>query len=767
MVLMIRSKTSGFAIPTILLVSTVMMALLLVGVQANTSVRAEINAQYYNSQARLAAQSGNIRAQQCLRDNGYVAQWTTLNPLKPNTDCSGNIVSTYSAYVYEGSSTSPPYFRTSFSVPPPSISNGTQNVSARGSVELLRSSNAIAWRTYSQDVLAQIGADISFSNVAFGYSGTGGAFFGTIDIKGEAKTLGYNVQGQLGTGNTTSSTEPRRFQLPANTKASRLYTNFLSVGRNMFAITTAGDVYGAGNNDLGQVGAGTGNFTNPITTPAKFILPGGVKGVSVAVLGLATFVIGDDHNVYASGGCGYGILGSNYTIAGCSNKSSYVRVDLPTPNVNDLNTIPVAVSSGVPDNNIVVDRLTAYIRMEGGAVYGWGYNDYGMLGAPNLEYSKPIRIGTYGDTGEPKATHLAFDGDTSYVRDDSGKVHAAGYSQLGGLGGGATRLNHVGTGLCINNALNFSSNYIPWRATVYTCVTPNVSERVEFSPYGEIVFRPNSDTTLCLDNQLWGTANGNPVNLYTCNGATAQKWELLDNKTIRNPASGKCLTNPGNNNTNNSPLSIYDCNASDSSQHWELMSSSRFTSIPNPSLTDTYTKSTPANEDKFTKVVTDQWSVILLTENGNVWAAGLNDRGQLGNGSNKRYNPKLTKMTLPSGQKAKDIYTTSTGINSDYANSFVVLENGEIWGCGSNVYGQLGVGSESPSVITPVKMNLPAGVLAKNVQVGLGTAVVLSTAGKVYTVGNNTHGQLGNGNNDPSSTPFANKYTNVIPITFY
>ena len=64
---------------------------------------------------------------------------------------------------------------------------------------------------------------------------------------------------------------------------------------------------------------------------------------------------------------------------------------------------------------------------------------------------------------------------------------------------------------------------------------------------------------------------------------------------------------------------------------------------------------------------------------------------------------------------------------------------------------------------TPQKMILPAGVKAKSVQSGLGTTVVLSTTGEIYTVGNNSNGQLGDGTTISKCVPGAHRYVNVLP----
>lgn len=744
-----RGLSVGFALPTVLLASTLMMAVLLLAVQANTAVRAELNSQFYNRQARLASQSGVARAQQCLKENGSVATWSDAKPLMPNTDCSGNIVGGYSAYVYTSSA-----FRTGFNVPAPVTANGVQRVNANGTLELLRTSSNTAWRTYNQALVSQVGADVSFNNVVFGYISGTGAFFGTVGINGEVKTVGYNGYGQLGTGDQVSATTPRTFTLPVGAKASQLFANFLSVGYNMFALTTDGRVYGSGANDLGHLGNGT--FTHPVTTPTQFILPAGVKGTYVSSLGwTSTYVIGDDNNIYASGACAYGLLGSNYTISGCANRNTYVRVNLPTPNLSDLNTIPVSASSGVPADNIVSDRYNVAVRMKGGRVYVWGTNDVGVLGTGNnTNSSNPVKLGTYGDAGKPKAIQLAFDGESLYVLDDTGAVNVVGNGTGGSLAGAPTQLKQQGTGKCINNAFNSTTAS---QAKIYDCIDA-VSQQMTFNPNGTITTSPNSSTTLCLDNQGSVAADNNPVQWYPCNGSGAQQWEFRDDGSIYNPGSNRCLNNPGNNPANDAPLGIWSCNNAFPDQLWWIEQSKKLTPVP-----------VPASAGTVTQIATDQWTVLFRTTSGEVWGAGGNDRGQIGNGVvGKNINPKLTKMILPAGRQAAYVYTTKSGVQgSVYANTYIVLDNGDVYGCGANTFGQLGNGTTSASVGTPVKMNLPAGALGKNVQTGIGTTVVLTTSGAIYTVGNNSHGQLGDGTTTNSSTPKANKYTNVIPATLF
>ena len=173
-------------------------------------------------------------------------------------------------------------------------------------------------------------------------------------------------------------------------------------------------------------------------------------------------------------------------------------------------------------------------------------------------------------------------------------------------------------------------------------------------------------------------------------------------------------------------------------------------------------------------MTTDQWFVSVLTDQGEVWSAGLNDQGQLGFGTgyaglNSAFRPTGSKFILPAGVKAVSTATTSYGgIGSPSSNTYVIGDNGRVYGAGSNGYGQLGDGTTTGRS-TPTTMQVIDGssVRAQQVQSGFGTTVILTTNGKVYTVGNNSNGQLGDGTTTNSSTPKANRYTNVLPLTVF
>jgi len=77
----------------------------------------------------------------------------------------------------------------------------------------------------------------------------------------------------------------------------------------------------------------------------------------------------------------------------------------------------------------------------------------------------------------------------------------------------------------------------------------------------------------CLDVTGGGTANGVKVDLYTCNGTGAQKWQWSSTgeggEALANPQSGRCLDDPGASTTNATQLQIYACNGTPA-QFWRL-----------------------------------------------------------------------------------------------------------------------------------------------------------------------------------------------------
>ncbi len=149
----VKNTSKGFALPTVLISSIVMLIVLLTTVVSTVAVRTALLNQYYGQMAQSAGESGLVYAKACLNQSGGIAGWSNAKPLMPNTDCSGNeIVACPTAaadpkcYV---SNTGNAY--SSFSIKAPVLdSSGNASVLPNsGFVKLVRDSNGATWRTYT------------------------------------------------------------------------------------------------------------------------------------------------------------------------------------------------------------------------------------------------------------------------------------------------------------------------------------------------------------------------------------------------------------------------------------------------------------------------------------------------------------------------------------------------------------------------------------------------------------------------------------------
>lgn len=142
-----NSPGSGFALPTILIASVVMLTVLLVSVTSATAIRTAMFNQYYSQLAQAAGEAGVEYAKACLQANGNVPAWTNAKPLMPNTDCSGNVQAGYSAYVMTSGNV-----RSGFSLSLPGLDadGKAKTIPNSGYVEIVRTSNGEVWRRYNQ-----------------------------------------------------------------------------------------------------------------------------------------------------------------------------------------------------------------------------------------------------------------------------------------------------------------------------------------------------------------------------------------------------------------------------------------------------------------------------------------------------------------------------------------------------------------------------------------------------------------------------------------
>jgi len=203
-------RPGGFALPTVLIASIIMLTVLLVAVTSTVAVRVSLKSQYYNQLSQLAGDAGIAYAKACLDSSNNVPQWgngtayTAGGPLMPDTNCDGTRLASCPAspadaacHFVSVSDGSPSIF--TVGLPELGPNGKASNVISVGSTNLLRSSDSSTWRTYSQNSKLVIndptlptvqvyawgggGAGGTIGGWTYGsYGGAGGAAQGTLNI---------------------------------------------------------------------------------------------------------------------------------------------------------------------------------------------------------------------------------------------------------------------------------------------------------------------------------------------------------------------------------------------------------------------------------------------------------------------------------------------------------------------------------------------------------------------------------------------------------
>jgi beta-glucosidase len=88
---------------------------------------------------------------------------------------------------------------------------------------------------------------------------------------------------------------------------------------------------------------------------------------------------------------------------------------------------------------------------------------------------------------------------------------------------------------------------------------------------------------LCLDVRSANSADGTPVQVYTCNGTGAQQWSVESNGTIQ--ALGKCLDVSGGGTANGTVVQLYTCNGT-GAQKWQPQSNGELVNSQSGSCLD-------------------------------------------------------------------------------------------------------------------------------------------------------------------------------------
>jgi alpha-tubulin suppressor-like RCC1 family protein len=178
------------------------------------------------------------------------------------------------------------------------------------------------------------------------------------------------------------------------------------------------------------------------------------------------------------------------------------------------------------------------------------------------------------------------------------------------------------------------------------------------------------------------------------------------------------------------------------------------------------------NNIKITKISADYRHSLFLTSQGHVYSCGWNRYGQLGfDSGSKTQDTDLTdgrewdsyhypyhirpfliqKYYISDSEEINYDTITITEISAGYKHSLFLTSNDQVYSCGYNKWGQLGLNSENLQKKTPILISGFSNVTKASA--GHDYSLFLTSNGRVYSCGSNNRGQLGLGNTDKQITP--------------
>lgn len=573
----------------------------------------------------------------------------------------------------------------------------------------------------------------------------GAGLMHTLAVKSDGTVWGWglNGQGQLGNGSTGSALSP--------VQASGL-TGARSVagGRDhTVAVKNDGTVWCWGGNSLGQLGIGTViRRITPVMVP-------GLSGITeVAAAENQTMALNDDGEVWAWGDNEVGQLGDGTRTI----RTTPVQVvGLPT-GVAALapamyHTVALLADgtvwfwgykvlvNGYPDqDNVAPERaaavsdITAVASGNGfilalakdGSISAWGENRDGELGSGAPSY----RLVATQVPGVDQAAAVSTSSHHTLALKKDGTVWGWGSNAYGSLGNGGTR-----------------HSFVPVQAVGLSGIT-----RVSAGGAHSLALQGNGTLWSWGSNRNGQSGNGStesssiPLQIPGFDGITAVAAGMDFSLAVKNDGTVWAWGNNDNGELgrtdipqSDTPLQITELSnviaVSAGEHHGMALRTDGSVWVWGAHL---YGNITSRNVVQVAEAgivsrlaAGTRHSLMLSNLPGTLWGWGSNGSGELGDGS-----------TIPRAAPVRVaiLWENVTDVAAGWQFSIALKDDGTVWSWGDNDYGELGIGSTTPTAYPWQALQL-SGVT--DVAAGANHAIAVKADGTVWAWGDNGFGQLG------------------------
>jgi len=429
-------------------------------------------------------------------------------------------------------------------------------------------------------------------------------------------------------------------------------------------------------------------------SPGQAVVVTGISGaIAIAAGDAHTCALISDGTVQCWGWNSYEQLGD-----GTSNNSSSPVA------VAGLSGRAIAIAAGYGQTCALLDN---------GTVQCWGDDSFGELGngavttVPALGVTPPVTVG-----GLSGATAIFAGGFHTCALLVSGTAECWGHNSDGELGNGSSAQSDLPVAVLVNDLSAQGAVRVASQFSVNTCALLA------------------SGTAECWGNDQYdGLGNG------------ADTLEIPSPVAVTVVSEMKAISN--------GEFDTCSLLANGTVQCWGYNARGE---LGNGTTTDSLTPVAVSNLSGVKAISIGQQFACALLSDGTVQCWGENDLGQLGNGS-------FTDSSVPTAVAGSPFAVGSLSgvkaISAGLNHACALLANGTLQCWGYNLTGQLGNGShnDAPPYGVPEPVQVPAlpGITA----IGSGSAstCALHVSGGVLCWGDDTFGQLGNGNNNSSDSP--------------
>ncbi|WKU07124.1 RCC1 domain-containing protein [Micromonospora sp. HUAS LYJ1] len=538
---------------------------------------------------------------------------------------------------------------------------------------------------------------------------------------------GYNQQFNLGDGTSDNRLSPVQTLLPAGT----VVTDVAAGRGHGLALTSTGWVYAWGYNNYGQVGDGT---TTNRALPVRVLMPAGVVVTKIAASGWDSLALTSTGQVYSWGDNRYAQLG-NGTLTASS---------VP---------VPVALPAGTTVTDIAMGVYHSLVLTSTGQILAWGLNQLGEVGdGTTTTRTRPVQVlMPDGYT----VTKIAAGGSSSMAAVSSGGAFAWGNNASGQLGFGSAgpyytrplRVQLPVVAPLIDIAMGSGGLAVTITGEVY-----GWGDNANGQVGDGTTTQRNAPVRVLLPEGVKATSvsAGNWHSVATTSLGWVYTWggnfngELGDGTTTQRNTPVRALLPEGFNGAvvaagGQGALDGGDFTlavaAPETALGWGADTSGQ---LGNGSTTDTPTPvqvTLPAGV-ALTSVEAGYSHTVAATRTGAVYAWGSNTAGQLGTGDTTDHTTP-TLVLMPAG-------TTATAVAGGQFHSLALTDDGRVFAWGRNTSGQLGDGTTT-NRLTPVQVSFPAGTVITAIATHNVHNIALTSTGQVYTWGDNTYGQIGDG----------------------